>query len=126
MSGQGDKPIPVDVRLTVSVPDAPPEFLGLQIQVVLNHVQGTPYPYLYAVVVAKENEGLLPVFGRIQPPKGVIHERKTQEDVDVAIIRQHTTRTSGYHTKPAKSAKIIANAVEVAQAFLDSRAATAG
>jgi len=118
MTGKEERSFPTDVRLTVAVPDAPPEFLSLQVQVVLNHVQGTPYPYLYAVVVAKEGTGLLEAFERVEAPKGVIHERKTQEGVDVAIVRQYTTRTSGYHTKPGKSAVIVENAALVAERFL--------
>jgi hypothetical protein len=51
---------------------------------------------------------------------GIILETKTQKGVDVAIIRQHTTKTSGYHTKPATSTLILRMALRVTQRHLEA------
>jgi len=36
------------------------------------------------------------------------------------IIRQHTTKTSGYHTKPDASLRILRTALEAARRFADA------
>ena len=33
-------------------------------------------------------------------------ERKTDKGVDVVVVRQATTKTSGYHTKPVVGARL--------------------
>ena len=49
-------------------------FLGVQVQVALNNVQGTDYPYLYAVVLGK-GEFVLPS----------VPARRTANDVDTVF-----------------------------------------
>lgn len=122
MAGKGDQRLPIDARVFIRFPDGPESFLGLQFQVALNDVQGTKYPYLYAVLVAKKPfrlvENYLPqIRRRIQPEKrskpnrlalfGTSKEKELtisqshEADVDVIVIRQHTTKQSGYHTDAA-------------------------
>ena len=46
---------PVDARLMLRpAREDATGFLGVQVQVALNNVQGTDYPYLYAVVLGKD------------------------------------------------------------------------
>lgn len=115
MGGRDEKRAPSDLKISVHYPKAPAHFLGVQAQIVLNRVQGRPYPYFYAVVVTRLGHGLFAAARSVALPPGVILETKTQKDVDVAIVRQHTTRTSGYHTKPNVSCRILRTALAIAR-----------
>jgi hypothetical protein len=92
---------PMAARVFVRFPDGPEELLGLQFQVALNDVQGTKYPYLYAVVIAKKSFGLLrehlAAIRKLAP--GLTVEPSKEQDVEVVVIRRPTTKTSGYHTE---------------------------
>jgi len=123
MQGKDEARIPTDLKLAVRYEDAPPHFLGVQAQIVLNRVQGAAYPYFYAVVVSREGHGLLADAARVTLPQGVILETKTEDGVDVAVVRQYTTKTSGYHTKPATSRKILSAALDIADLHLRRTAA---
>lgn len=135
MAGKGDKRTPIAARVFVRFPDGPDDLLGLQYQVSINDVQGTKYPYLYAVIVARKSFGLLgeplkECRRRLRPtdePGGLLGwlgitttdgkltiERSSEKDVDVIIIRQHTTKQSGYHTDGPVIAKIARGAWGVA------------
>ena len=124
MSGPEDARQPTDLRLSVRFPDAPNGFHGIQCQVVLNRVQGKPHPYFYSVVVAAEGMGLLDAAKGVEIPEGLVRETKSEKDVDVVVIRQYTTKTSGYHTKPVIGARTAEAALAVAESFLDSRPST--
>ena len=117
---RGEAKIPEDVKLRVRIPEAPEKFLGMYVQVVTNDVKGTSYPYAYVVLVAKEGYGLEAATRDITPPKGVIKEYKVENDVEVLVIRQHTTKTSGYHTKPAVAATIFKTGLNMARAAVRS------
>lgn len=123
MQGRDELRIPTDLKLTVDFAEPPEGFLGVQAQVVLNRVQGTPYPYFYAVVLSREGNDLFEHAEGIALPEGVIRERRTQDGVDIVILRQATTKTSGYHTKPKVSAKILRLALETANRHLKQRRA---
>ena len=98
----GKAKLPKDIKFRLKLKNQPPDFLGFYGQIVLNIVKGNAYPYFYVVLVAKKGFGLKAAsdeelettfFG----PK--YHtEFKTQGDVEVFVIRQTTTKTSGYHT----------------------------
>ncbi len=114
--------IPGDIRLMLTPGEGPEDFIGIQIQVSLNDVQGTKYPYLYAVVLAREGFGLLDT-ETPEIPK-VIFERETSDDVDVIVVRQPTTKTSGYHTKRQDQVRVFEAALATAEnALLTGRAA---
>jgi hypothetical protein len=89
--------IPQDAKLVLQMDGLGESFLGVQVQVVLNNVQGADYPYLYCVLVARPD---LKIHEQLQPdpPLEIVAEAEQQDDVDILIIRQHTTKTSGYHT----------------------------
>lgn len=102
MGGQ-EKNVPMGARAFVRFPDGPEEFLGVQFQVSLNDVQGTKFPYLYAVLVAKKGFGLfknhLDKIRALARSEKLTVETSTEEDVEVVVIRQPTTKQTGYHTK---------------------------
>lgn len=113
LKGSGDAPS--DIKAMIVFHKAPPEFLGLQMQVSLNSVQGASYPYFYCVLVAKQGFGKLDAQNIAGAPKGVIVECKIENDVEIAVIRQQTTRTSGYHTKEKIVRQIFMFALEQAR-----------
>jgi len=138
MAGKGDQRLPIDARVFIRFPDGPEEFLGLQFQVALNNVQGTKYPYLYAVLVARKKfqlvENYLPELRRRWPSgKGrgskkfallrAGHEQALtiseshEAEVDVIVLRQRTTKQSGYHTDAA-AVRWIAEAAWQSAAYI--------
>jgi hypothetical protein len=112
---KGDQRIPSDVKFKVEMNGAPEQFLGLYGQVVLNRVQGKPYPYFYVVLVAKHELGLADLTRDYRPPEKVIREHKAQPDVEVCVIRQRTTKTSGYHTKLDAMTLLLSEGVRLAE-----------
>ena len=106
--------LPQDAKLVLQMDRLGPDFLGLQTQVVLNNVQGSDFPYLYCVLVARPKLGLHRQL-QPEPPTGIVAESKTQDDVEILIIRQHTTKTSGYHTDAAASLSIFGYALSEAR-----------
>ena len=132
--GKGD--IPTDVQLKVRYKDMPNIYYGLQAQVNINDVQGKSYPYFYCVLVASKNLNLKPVrekfprwrkslqrktekntFLAFFKGKGlsekVICEHNKQREVEVLVIRQKTTRTSGYHVSRNMASEIFHTAYEL-------------
>jgi hypothetical protein len=112
---QGPRKIPADVKLKVTLESQPPEFLGLYGQIVINRVQGKPYPYFYVVLVTKPNAGLGELGRQYRPSSKLILEFKAQSEVEVLVLRQPTTKTSGYHTKPATMRQILAEGLQLAE-----------
>ena len=55
---------PSDARLMIRFLNAPETFLGAQIQISINSVQGKDYPYLYCVLIAKQGS---PFFEKAGP-----------------------------------------------------------
>jgi len=111
----GETKLPKDLKFKVDVSGHHPDFLGLYGQVVLNMVQGTAYPYFYIVMVSKQGFGLWNVFQEYSPPSGLIKEFKNQGKVEVLVIRQHTTKKSGYHTKFPVAQQILKEGLAVAE-----------
>ncbi len=109
--------MPVDAKLILQIPALGEDFFGVQTQVVLNNVQGSDYPYLYCVLVAKEKFELRKKLSKvsseaeesskssdsflvrlIRTSSGICTEWKSQDGMDVLVIRQQTTQQTGYHT----------------------------
>ena len=107
--------IPEDVKFKVDVEGQHPDFLGLYGQVVLNEVQGTSYPYFYVVLVAREGFSLKDAFQRFRPEDKVTKEFKREGNVEVMVIRQHTTKKSGYHSKPEMANRLFSAGLGVAE-----------
>jgi hypothetical protein len=93
-------PTPDDAKMVLSFHNASPEFLGLQLQLAINNVQGSDYPYFYCVLVARHAFGLLQKCEESRSATMTV-EGEREGDVDVVVMRQTTTKTSGYHTAPS-------------------------
>ncbi len=109
--------LPMDTRLLVKFKNAPSTFIGLQGQVSINTVKSRNYPYFYLVLLAKPEFHLFEKFEDHSLDKLVI-ERKKTEGVDVIVIRQRTTKTSGYHTNEGIQDYILSNGIRLAKAII--------
>jgi hypothetical protein len=111
---------PVDARLMLR-PAREDEsgFLGVQVQVAMNNVKGTDYPYLYAVVLGRGAElRMPPVSRRVHRGDAVIvFERDESEGVRFLVVRQHADTKGGWHTEPHHIEAIVAEALEKARAI---------
>jgi hypothetical protein len=107
--------IPDDVKFKVDVEDHPPDFLGLYGQVVINEVQGKAYPYFYVVLVARRDFGLKALEDSYEPPSNRVVELKRQDEVEVLVLRQRTTKTSGYHTSSSSARSILDEGIRLAE-----------
>lgn len=109
---KGNKTVPIDARFAVAFSDSPEGFYGLQAQINLNVVQGKSYPYFYCVLAAKPGFGISSFKNSIALPTDIICEYQEDSNAEVLVIRQKTTRTSGYHTKDRRCAEILKTAIE--------------
>ena len=119
ISGKGGE-LPKDAKLLLRFTQAGDDFLGLQVQCNLNNVQGTDYPYLYCVLVARPPFGLLK---RPFPstPSNITVEPRQEKDVQIIVIRQYTTKTSGYHTNSGACLNLFRFALQVARQVTAAR-----
>ncbi|MDH3291250.1 MAG: hypothetical protein OEO20_06900 [Gemmatimonadota bacterium] len=113
--GGTETPIPDDVKFKVDIKGRAEGFLGLYGQVVINEVQGSSYPYFYVVLVAKHGFGLHQAFRAYRPSGEITKEFKREKNVEVFVVRQHTTKTSGYHTKPDAAIRIFDEGFRIAK-----------
>ncbi|WP_456374437.1 hypothetical protein [Thiolapillus sp.] len=104
---KGEAKLPDDIKIRIEPADAPQDFLGLYGQVVLNNVQGKSYPYFYVVLVARPGLGLKELRDRIDPPDKTVVEFREQDGVEVLVLRQFTTKRSGYLTTPDTVRKLL-------------------
>ncbi len=104
--------IPVDARFSVVFPDSPEAFYGLQAQINLNVVQGASYPYFYCVLASKPGFGMSRYIQEIKTSPKIICEYQEDSRAEVLVIRQYTTKKSGYHTKDRQCADILSVALE--------------
>jgi len=110
--GKDDKTVPIDARFSIAFPDPPEGFYGLQAQINLNVVQGTSFPYFYCVLAAQPGFGLSRFKSKIALAPRIICEYQEDSKAEVLVIRQYTTRKSGYHTKERQCAAILKTALE--------------
>ncbi len=113
-----DADIPCDVKGLVAFHNAPEGFLGIQVQVSINSIQGTDYPYCYCVIVTTPEFSAKRGLELSPPPGNIVTEPEYNQGVNIIVIRQETTRTSGYHTKPAAARAIFAYAVAQARQII--------
>lgn|GEM_PF-1629378 len=131
--------VPRDARLMIRVKNAPEGFLGIQIQVSTNTVQGTSFPYLYGCILAKNPLGLFshvtPHLGstprarsaqdrknkdsRLPTYEGCVVEMEADEEVDVVVVRQITFGT-GYKTGASQQIQVVATCLKLAALCLSS------
>jgi hypothetical protein len=102
-----DVQVPDDIKFRITYPGQDPDFLGLYGQVVINSVQGKSYPYFYVVMVARKGYGLDTAYKELRESGNMTKSYDTEDEVEFIVLRQMTTRTSGYHTKPADALQIF-------------------
>jgi hypothetical protein len=116
---QDEKQVPDDARLMIRLIDAPESFMGIQIQIAINTVQGTHYPYLYGVLLAKEEAHFFKAqHSLISPSNKIVLSESQSPGVDVLVVRQKTTKNSGYHTNEKAAMHVIECAIRMAEEFL--------
>ncbi|MBN1355409.1 hypothetical protein JXA40_03955 [bacterium] len=111
LARQSDKTVPTDARFTISFFDIPDGFYGLQAQVNINVVQGHQYPYFYCVLAARPGFGLTAFKDKVKLPSNIICEFQEDARAEVLVIRQFTTKKSGYHTRDRTRFEILLSAV---------------
>lgn len=112
-----DGEFPNDTRFLIRFQNAPKSFIGLQGQISINSVKSRAYPYFYCVLIAKSDFKLFEKFGKHTLDKIVIEQKRTKE-VDVIVVRQHTTKTSGYHTNKAVQDYILRESIKLVKSLL--------
>jgi hypothetical protein len=114
LRGAGTK-IPDDVKLKVDIKGHDDDFLGMYVQVVVNEVQGSSYPYLYVVLVARREYGLVAAHNAYSAPPDITTEFNLQDNVEVLVLRQTTTDKSGYHTGLGEAQRILSEGLALAE-----------
>lgn len=142
-SSDGD--VPVDVKLLVKIKDADPSFIGIQVQVSFNNVQGSSLPYTYCVLLAKPEFELTRRTKMIEMPppggfstgflglladenkkreshfarfSGSLIEMEKEGEVDIAVVRQDTSASEGYTTDPNQALEVFSDAYLLAMKML--------
>jgi hypothetical protein len=107
---------PVDARLMLRpAREDGSGFLGVQVQVAMNNVQGTDYPYLYAVVLGKGEFRLPPAPRGGRAREGgveLVFEPGADQGVRFLVVRQHADRKGGWHTEPDQIRGIVGVALD--------------
>ena len=101
---------PVDCKLMIEFAKAPKDFIGVQVQVSVNSIGSMSYPYAYAVIIAKDSAGL-PLANIKSDNKNILCEPKKEHEMDILVIRQFTSKTSGYQTNDEVLYQIVQKAV---------------
>jgi hypothetical protein len=78
-------------------------------------VQGTSYLYFYVVAVAERGYGLMKKLGQWAVPNGLVLEPSDNDQVEVLVLRQKTTKNSGYKTGEAQILSILHHGVLLAK-----------
>lgn len=112
------KSVPTNARFTIKYEDMPEGFYGIQAQINLNLVQGTSHPYFYCVIPAKRGFGLKQFVEELPRKGNAIIEYQEDNEAEVIVIRQYTTKTSGYLTNNASCANILTMTMEAARIVL--------
>ena len=116
-----DEKLPDDVKMKVEFEGQPDDFMGMYAQVSMNNVEGRDYPYFYVVLVAKPEFKLLDKYYQsVSVPSKVIKESSRADGVDIVIIRQYTTKKSGYHTNAKAIALILRTGIENARNIINA------
>jgi len=119
MGRVGKDTFPNDARVLIKFKDAPEEFIGLQGQISINTVKGRSFPYFYAVIIARPGFELFEKFKSLKSDLDTLTvEQKKTEEVDVIVLRQTTTKTSGYHTDEKTQEYILKEGVKAAKCLL--------
>lgn len=144
---KGGGKAPDDARLMLKLVGAPKDLYGVQAQLSINSVQGKDYPYLYCVVIARHGSGLLDGYqqferrgeqgllaqlagalfggaGGFGTPQ-LVYEPQAAGEVDIIVVRQRTSRTSGYFTPPSAALSVVSGALDLARALVKNNGGAA-
>jgi len=110
--GDGRKSLPEDAKFFLQPQNAPAWMMGIQFQVSINSVQSKKYPYLYSVVILKKGN-LERAKSCSSEDRKILVEFKDNSEVDVIVIRQRTTKTSGYYTNKNAIEKLVNQTFEM-------------
>jgi len=114
-----DGTYPNDTRILIKFKDVPEDFIGLQFQISINTVQSKIYPYCYCVIIARPTFGLFKKFKPVNL-KGITIENERSDEADVIVIRQTTTKNSGYHTDQNVQDYILLSSIAIAKKILSA------
>lgn len=112
------KEYPTDCRFNIVFTDAPADFYGILAQTNINVVESSHYPYFYCVITAKAGFGLKKYLVRDNMPKSIIMEYSDDEEAEVIVIRQRTTKSTGYHTKMNTCKSIMEFALNISRKII--------
>ncbi len=142
-----DGSVPTDLKLLVKIKDAPPNFIGIQVQVSFNQVQSRSLPYTYCVLLARPEfqltkrtqmidipppggfpVGFLGLFADANAKResrfarfhGSLIELKREGEVDIAVVRQDTAEGQGYTTSPRQALEVFSDAYVLAKKMLEA------
>ena len=140
-----DGSVPTDCKLLVKIKDAPPNFIGIQVQTSFNEVRNSSLPYTYCVLLAKPDFELTRRTETIEIPPpggfpagflglladantkreskfarfhGSLIEMKREGEVDIAVVRQDTSEGEGYTTSPSQALEVFSDAYVLAKKML--------
>ena len=140
-----DGMVPTDIKLLIKIKDADPSFIGIQVQISFNKVNNSVLPYTYCVILAKPEFNLSKKTGMIEIPPpggfpagflglfadanqirescfarfhGSLIELKHEGEVDIAVVRQDTSKGQGYTTTPTDALEVFSDAYVLAQQML--------
>jgi hypothetical protein len=108
--------IPSDVKFSVKFNDQPKEFLGLYGQSTVNEVQGKSYTYFYVVAVTNNSHDLEDLFKKFNTRHYQEYDRK--KDIQILIIRQYTTKDSGFYTGPDTCHELMQDGIRLSREIL--------
>jgi hypothetical protein len=103
------KRVPTDTKIRVQFENTPAEFMGMYGQLSLNSIGESKYPYFYVVLLAKSCFNLKDKFKNFDIGKKDIKEFSFQDDIEILVIRQMTTKTTGYHTSAKDVERVFRN-----------------
>jgi len=119
----GEGRIPLDVRLKVLPPKVPDFLYHIQFQVSINKVGNRRYPYFYGVIITKSGFQLeRKVDEKFRCGIELVMEFQKTDEAEVCVIRQRSTKTSGYYTDRKAIECIIDTTMEKVKQLLQKQA----
>lgn len=112
--------VPCDARVLIKIKDMNKNFIGVQFQVSINNVRNRKYPYFYGIIIAKKDFDLFKKLRNLRNRDNTVFEFSEEEDVDVVVIRQKTTKTSGYYTDKSAIERIIYTSLQLVENIKNS------
>lgn len=116
LSGKEHK-TPYDVKIRINVDNLPKEFLGLFGQISINTVSNSAYPYFYMVLIAKEGFNLKTKIKQIDVQDSDLLEFSGENGVEIAVLRQRTTKYDGYYTSIKDMKRILSTGIALTQSI---------